>query len=155
MHSRLSLGSCRGLCYWGLGVEVAEGPVAEEESGEIVVEETRRRPRRNDEQRLEEMTLDGVLEAWPLEPPKAPKTALDATRLALIASPGQVHRLSGSFSDVGRAAKMAQSFRRAKPATLDPGATGRFDARAFFDPAERKWRVATRYLPPEAACSRS
>lgn len=110
----------------------------------------RRRGRRNGEQRLEEVTLDGVLEAWPPEPPRAPKTALDATRLALIAAPGQVHRLSGSFSDVGRASKMAQSFRRAKPSTLDPTATGRFDARAFFDPTERKWRVAARYLPPQS-----
>jgi hypothetical protein len=99
--------------------------------------------------------LDGVLDAWAPEPPRVPKTALDTTRLALIASPGQVHRLSGSFSDVGRAAKMAQSFRRAKPSTLDPSATGRFDARAFFDPGERKWRVAARYLPPEAAGSPS
>jgi hypothetical protein len=91
----------------------------------------------------------------PPEPPRAPKTALDATRLALIGTPGQVDRLAGSFSDVGRAAKMAQSFRRAKPSTLDPGATGRFDARAFFDPTERKWRVAARYLPPEAVDSPS
>ena len=113
----------------------------------MAVDETKRR-RRGDEQRLEEVTLDGVLEAWPPEPPRAPKTAVDAARLALIASPGQVHKLSGSFSDVGRAAKMAQSFRRARPSTLDPGATGRFDARAFFDPTERKWRVAARYPPP-------
>jgi hypothetical protein len=112
----------------------------------MVDDETKRR-RRGGEQRLEDVTLDGVLEVWPPEPPRAPKTALDATRLALIASPGQVHRLSGSFSDVGRAAKMAQSFRRAKPSTLDPSAAGHFDARAFFDPAERKWRVAARYLP--------
>ena len=120
----------------------------------MVVDETRRR-RRGGEQRLEEVTLDGALDEWPPEPPRAPKTALDATRLTLIASPGQVHRLSGSFSDVGRAAKMAQSFRRARPSTLDPAATGRFDARAFFDPTERKWRVAARYLPPEAAGSPS
>jgi hypothetical protein len=111
--------------------------------------------RRSGEQRLEEVTLDGVLDGWPPEPPRAPKTALDATRLVLIASPGQVHRLSGSFSDVGRASKLAQDFRRAKPSTLDPGATGRFDARAFFDPTERKWRVAARYLPAETAYSDS
>ena len=116
----------------------------------MVVEETKRR-RRGDQQRLEEVTLDGVLEVWPPEPPKAPKTALDATRLALIAAPGQVHRLSGSFSDVGRASKLAQDFRRAKPSTLDPGAAGRFDARAFFDPTEAKWRVAARYVADEAA----
>lgn len=121
----------------------------------MVVDETKKRRRGGSEQRLEEVTLDGVLEAWPPEPPRAPKTAIDATRLALVASPGQVHRLSGSFSDVGRAAKVAQSFRRARPSTLDPGATGRFDARAFFDPEERKWRVAARYLPPEATGSPS
>jgi uncharacterized protein (DUF1684 family) len=28
-------------------------------------------------------------------------------------------------------------------------ATGTFDARAFFDPTERKWRIAARYLPPD------
>ena len=111
----------------------------------------KKRRRGGSEQPLEAVTLDGVLEAWPPEPPRAPKTALDATRLALIGSPGQVHRLSGSFSDVGRAGKMAQSFRRAKPSTLDPGATGRFDARAFFDPTERKWRVAARYVADEAS----
>jgi hypothetical protein len=73
-----------------------------------VVDQTRKR-RSGGELLLEEVTLDGTLEAWPPEPPKAPK-----------------------------------------PSTLDPGATGRFDARAFFDPTERKWRVAARYLPPEA-----
>ena len=133
----------------------SRGQWQEKEDKEIVAEETKRRGHRNDEQPLEEVTLDGVLETWPPEPPRAPKTALDATRLALIAAPGQVHRLSGSFSDVGRAAKMAQSFRRAKPSTFNPGATGRFDARAFFDPIERKWRVAARYLPSEGAHSRS
>ena len=70
--------------------------------------------------------------------------------MALIHSPGQVHRLAWRFSDVGRAATLASQFRRAKPATLDPAATGRFDARPFFDPDTRKWRIAARYLPPDS-----
>lgn len=106
-------------------------------------------PRRKGDRdyRLEETTLDGKLESWPPEPPRAPRTPADAARLALIAAPGEVHRLSWSFSDVGRAAKLAQSFRRARPSRLDPRATGSFDARAFFDPSEHRWRVAARYLP--------
>jgi len=61
-----------------------------------------------------------------------------------------VHRLSWSFSDVGRAAKLASSFKRAKPSKLHPAAAGSFDARAFFDPAERQWPIAARYnLPPD------
>ena len=103
--------------------------------------------KRADEYRLGEVTLDGVLDEWPPEPPKAAKTALEKARLALIESPGQVHRLGWKFSDVGRASRIASSFKRAKPSKLSPTATGAFDARAFFDPAERKWRIAARYLP--------
>lgn len=91
------------------------------------------------------------MDHWPPEPPRAPRTPAERTRLALIATPGQVHRLAWSFSDVGRAAKIASSFRRARPSRLDPAAAGRFDARAYFDPAERKWRIAARYLLPEPA----
>jgi len=98
--------------------------------------------------RLVDATLDGTLDRWPDQPPRTPRTAIDKTRLALIDSPGQVHRLSPRFSDVGRAAKIAADFKRAKPSTLSPTATGTFDARAFFDPDTRQWRIAARYLPP-------
>lgn len=108
-----------------------------------------RRSREDDGFRLEDTTIDGTLDAWPPEPPRPPRTAADATRLTLIAHPGQVHRLTPVFSDVGRAAKLAQSFRRAHPSRLDPAATGRFDARHFYDPDTRKWLIAARYLPPE------
>ena len=107
------------------------------------------RKRGGGEYRLVDTKLDGVLESWPDEPPRPPKTAVDAARLALIESPGQVHRLAGKFSDVARASRIASSFKRAKPAKLVPSATGSFDARAFFDPGERKWRIAARYLPGE------
>jgi hypothetical protein len=110
------------------------------------------RPRgrkRTDDYRMQDATLDGGLDAWPPEPPRPPRTAVEAARLALIESPGKVHRLAWKFSDVGRASRLAASFKRAKPATLSPGATGTFDARAFFDPDERKWRIAARYLPPD------
>lgn len=110
-------------------------------------------PKRGDGYRLRDTKLDGTLDEWPAQPPKQPKTAVEAARLALIGSPRQVHRLAWKFSDVGRASKLAASFKRAKPSTLDPAATGAFDARAFFDPAERKWRVATRYLPAEEQAS--
>ncbi|MGH3233471.1 MAG: hypothetical protein ACRDOH_09495, partial [Streptosporangiaceae bacterium] len=83
-----------------------------------------------------------TLDAWPAPPPRAPRSATEATRLALIASPGVVHVLSPTFSDVGRAAKLAAAFRRARPARLDPNATGTYDARAFFDPGAKRWRVA-------------
>ncbi len=72
---------------------------------------------------------------------------MEATRLALIQSPGTVHQLTWKLNDVGRASRLALDFRRASPATLDPKATGRFDARAFFDPDTKKWRVAARYVP--------
>jgi hypothetical protein len=110
--------------------------------------------RKGDERdRLRVTKLDGTLDAWPAEPPRQPKTAVEAARLALIGPPGQVHRLAWKFSDVGRASKLAASFKRAKPSTLDPSATGAFDARAFFDPSERKWRVAARYLPADERAS--
>jgi hypothetical protein len=99
--------------------------------------------------RLADARLDGILDAWPPEPPRAPKTAVDAVRLALIDTPGQVHRLAWKFSDVGRANRLAAAFRRSTPTKISAAATGRFDARAFFDPAERRWRVAARYLPAD------
>ena len=98
--------------------------------------------------RLIDTTLDGTLDRWPEQPPRAPHTPIDKTRMALIDTPGQVHRLSPKFSDVGRAAKLAANFKRAKPSKLSPGATGTFDARAFSDPDTRQWRIAARYLPP-------
>ena len=110
--------------------------------------ERRRGGQRGEEYRLEEATLDGTLESWPPEPPRAPRTPVEVVRLALIESPGTVHRLGWRFSDVGRASKLAASFRRAKPSSLDPSALGSFEARAFFDPLERKWRIAARYFPP-------
>jgi hypothetical protein len=118
----------------------------------MVVEKTGA-PKRGNGYRLQDTRLDGVLDEWPAEPPRQPKTAVEAARLALIGSPGQVHRLAWKFSDVGRASKQAASFKRAKPSTLDPSATGAFDARAFFDPSERKWRVAARYLPADERAS--
>jgi hypothetical protein len=72
---------------------------------------------------------------------------VEATRLALIQSPGTVHQLAWKLNEFGRASRIAAAFRRAKPSTLDPSATGRFDARAFFDPETKKWRVAARYVP--------
>ena len=79
-----------------------------------VVDETGARKRMS-EYRLEDAKLDGVLDEWPAEPPKQPKTAVETTRLALIGSPGQVHRLAWKFSDVGRASKLAASFKRPNP----------------------------------------
>lgn len=99
--------------------------------------------------RLSEARLDGKLGSWPKEPPKAPKTPLERARLELVSHPGEVHRLAWRLSDVGRAGALASSFARAKPAALYPGATGTFEARAYFDPGERKWRVAARYVPGE------
>ena len=93
--------------------------------------------------------MDGTLDTWPPEPPRPPRTAIDKTRLVLIATPGQIHRLSPKFSDVGRAAKLAATFKRAKPSKLSPTATGTFDARPYFDPDGRKWRIAARYLSPD------
>jgi hypothetical protein len=103
--------------------------------------------KRRSEHRLVDATLDGTLDRWPPEPPRAPKTPVERARLTLIDTPGQVHRLAWTFSDVARASRVASSFRRAKPSKLSPSATGTFDARAFFDPTERKWRIAARYLP--------
>ncbi|MGH9019203.1 MAG: hypothetical protein ACRDY1_15745 [Acidimicrobiales bacterium] len=96
--------------------------------------------------RMADTTLDGTLPEWPPEPPRAPRTAVEAARLALIATPGEVHQLAWKLNDVGRASQIALAFRRARPSTLDPTATGRFEARAFFDPESRKWRVAARYV---------
>lgn len=100
--------------------------------------------------RLEDTRLDGKLGTWPAEPPKAAKNNLERTRLALITSPGEVHRLGWRLSDVGRASALAAAFTRAKPSRLYSGATGAFEARAYFDPEARKWRVAARYVPGPA-----
>ena len=105
--------------------------------------------RRSGAYKLADTMLDGTLDEWPPEPPRAPRTAVEATRLALIQSPGIVHQLDWKLNDVGRASRIALAFRQAKPSTLDPSATGRFDARAFFDPGTKKWRVAARYVPAE------
>ena len=107
------------------------------------------KPKRRSGYRLGDATLDAVIDEWPPLPPRPPKTAADRARLALIGTPGQAHRLTWQFSDVGRASMMASQFRRAKPSKLDPAAAGTFDARAFFDTDTRKWRVAARYLPPD------
>ncbi len=37
-----------------------------------------------------------------------------------------------------------------EPSKLSPTTTGHFGARAFFDPTERKWRIATCYLAADA-----
>jgi hypothetical protein len=111
-----------------------------------MAENPRKSRKQSNDYRLADTTLDGTLEAWPEVPPKAPKSAVEATRLALIAAPGQVHRLSPKFSDVGRASRVAQAFTRAKPDKLSPAAAGSFEARAFFDPEDGKWRVAARYV---------
>jgi hypothetical protein len=112
----------------------------------MVADKTGGRRRRGDGYRLADASLDGRLEVWPPEPPRAPKTAVDRARLALIEAPGEIHRLAWQFSDVGRASSLASSFKRTKPSKLSPTATGTFDARAFFDPDKRKWRIAARYL---------
>jgi hypothetical protein len=78
------------------------------------------------------------------------KAALGQARLALISSPGEVHRLAWKFSDVGRASKLAGALRRAKPSELVRDALGTLDARAFFDPEDRKWHIAARYLPVDS-----
>ena len=44
--------------------------------------------------------------------------------------------------------KPSVAFRRAKPSRLSPTAMGTFDARAYFDPKDRKWRIAARYIAP-------
>ena len=51
---------------------------------------------------------------------------------------------------MGRATALAAAFARAKPAKLYPGATGVFEARAYFDPETRKWRAAARYVAGQA-----
>ena len=114
----------------------------------MIDERTRHTRKTADPARLVERHPGRTLDRWPDQPPRAPRTAIDKTRLALIDTPGQVHRLSPKFSDVGRAAKIAAAFKRAKPSKLSPTATGTFDARAFFDPDTRQWRIAARYLPP-------
>jgi len=118
---------------------------------QMVTDKAGSRRKRHSEYRLANATLDGTLDQWPPEPPRAPKTPVERARLALIDTPGQVHRLAWTFSDVGRASRVASSFRRAKPSKLDPSATGHFDARAFFDPDERKWRIAARYVAGDDA----
>ncbi len=106
-----------------------------------------------DPHRLVDATLDDdiTLDTWPPPPPRQARTAIERTRLALIAHPGQIRTLTWALSDVGRANALASSFRRARPSKLDPAATGHFDARAFYDPANRKWRIAARYLPAAEA----
>ena len=69
--------------------------------------------RRPGDYQLADTTLDGTLDEWPLEPPRAPRTAVEAARLALIQSPGTIHQLAWKLNDVGRASRIAGAFRRA------------------------------------------
>jgi hypothetical protein len=104
---------------------------------------------------MADASLDGALDAWPVEPPRQPRTPAEAARLELIAAPGEIRRLAWTFSDVRRASQIASAFRRAKPSRLSPSATGSFDARAYFDPQARKWRIAARYVAPAEAANGS
>lgn len=93
---------------------------------------------------LEELTLEVALDDWPPEPVFAPTTPLDRARLALIDSPGQVHRLAGEFADLEQALRIASGFAAASPDELPSEAGGHFSARPFRD-GEGGWQVAVCY----------
>jgi hypothetical protein len=80
--------------------------------------------------KLADTRLDGTLDQWPSEPPRAPRRAVAAPRLALIQSPGTVHHLAWKLNDVGRGARIA---------------TGSFDARRSSTRRRRSgaWRHGT------------
>jgi len=84
-------------------------------------------------------------------PPPAPtgrESTHDKARRALIAEPGQWVVLNARVKlNEATARRMARSYQRAKPARLDPAATGRFTARPFV--REDTWLVAAAYEAKE------
>jgi hypothetical protein len=97
------------------------------------------------------LAADPIAERLDGPPPVAPRpgeTVHDKTRRLLLQAPGQWSVLN-TRSPLSQAAarRLARSYNRAKPARLDPTATGTFAARAFT--RDDRWLVAAVYRPPD------
>jgi hypothetical protein len=100
--------------------------------------------------RLPALAADPIgerLEGPPPAPPRPGETVHDKTRRRLLQAPGQwlVLNTRSPLSQT-TARRLARSYNRAKPARLDPTATGTFTARAFT--RDDKWLVGATYQPP-------
>lgn len=101
---------------------------------------------------LIELNDNPIAERLDTPPPAAPSAAESThnkARRALIAEPGQWVILNARVKlTEATARRMARSYQRAKPARLDPTATGRFAARPFL--REDTWLVAAVYEPAKS-----
>ena len=107
---------------------------------------------RSRRRRLPALADDPVAERLDTPPPRTPPARLDPhekMRRRLIAAPGQwlVLATRAPLSEA-TARRLARSYTRAKPARLDPAATGTFHARPFT--RDGKWLLAATYQPPDA-----
>lgn len=112
------------------------------------------RGRRRSGDSVPELAADKpILEHLDTPPPAAPRgdeRPHDKARRALIAQPGQWMVLNARVKlSEASARRLARSYQRAKPARLDPAATGRFAARPFV--RDDTWLVATCYEPAPTA----
>ncbi len=85
----------------------------------------------------------------PKSSPRGDETVMVKARRGLIAEPERWIELSTRHTlSEAAARRLVASFVRAKPARLDPDATGTFAARAYQ--RNGRWHVAATYLPPPA-----
>ena len=100
-------------------------------------------------QPLPALTDDPILDRLDGPPPPVPPTSEslhDKARRALIAQPNQWLVLNTRVKLTEAAARrLARSYQHAKPARLQPQATGRFTARPFT--RDHTWHVAASYQP--------
>ena len=87
------------------------------------------------------------LRVAPMASPRSDETMMVKARRGLINEPGRWIELSTRHTlSEAAARRLVASFVRAKPARLDPDATGSFHARAYQ--RGRRWHVAATYQPP-------
>jgi hypothetical protein len=87
------------------------------------------------------------LRVAPKSSPHGDETVMVKARRGLINEPGTWIELSTRHTlSEAAARRLVASFMRAKPARLDPDATGSFRARAYQ--RGRRWHVAAAYQPP-------
>lgn len=112
---------------------------------------TPRARRRSDA--LPALAADPILERLDHAPDRAPRaseTPHDRARRAVIAAGGDwivLHTRTALTEAAAR--RLARSYSRAKPARLEPTATGRFLARPFQ--RDRTWLVAVTYQASDTA----
>ena len=104
---------------------------------------------------LPELAVQPIVERLDQPPVAAPSSSekpMVKARRNLISEPGKWMLLATRTNlNEANARRLVHSFKRAKPARLDPTATGKFDARVVH--RNNRWQVAAVYQPPHPAHS--